>query len=258
MKIEQIKQQADGFTVPSLLCRVKTVYPPSNPTPAQEKHGIHSQDLVVKDDTGEIKVQLTRPNQHVGKGLENQLVTFSSTENDGKLMGVQVSVYKETYKVSIGKMARIEAGMKPAKPAPRPASAPQPESGPTLDDRVAALAAHHRKCYEHVKVAYGDAVPAENLLSVASCLFIETKNAVRVEPSVAPALPPEPTLEERYDEVAAPLLREFGREVVDFVHDKVLEHKKGNRDAAYTWLIGNPDEFRRMCETRVSQEGGAE
>lgn len=257
MKIQEILNQKDGSVVDTLLCRVVRVYDPNDPSPAQQKHGIHSQDLVVKDDTGECKLQFMRPGQHVGKELEGQLITVSSSEDEnGRIDGVRVSEYKGKTKVVCGNGARIsryKAGKDIERPARDKSRPSQDTDAPTLDDRLAALARHHRNCYEHVKTAYGDTVPPETLLATASCLFIETKSQVRVEPTAPPQHRREPTLEERYDQLAEPLMRKHGREAVDWAHDYLVK-LKGGTEAAYQTILNEPGEFTRMVELRVEQE----
>jgi len=255
MKISEIKNQKDGSVVDTLLCRVVRVYDPNEPSEKQQKHGIHSQDIVVKDDTGEIKLQFMRQPQHIGKEMEGQLIVVASSEDEnGRIDGVRVSVYNGNAKVVCGNGARISRHKLPMQNATKK-SAPQPrdDGQPTLDDKLAALARHHRRCFEHLKVAYGDTVPVESLLERATCLFIETKALVKVEPSKAPETPREPTLEERYDEFAQPLMREHGRAPVDWAHDYLVK-LKGGHDEAYRTILKEPKEFRRMVELRVKEE----
>lgn len=114
MDFDEILALPDKATVPELRGRIIKVYDPKNPTPGQDRAGIHPQTLVIQDDAGtNLDLYLMRKESHFLPSEVGEIYHFRCTpgERDGADLGLAMNRWKgdthEMVCVQVDKQARF-------------------------------------------------------------------------------------------------------------------------------------------------------
>jgi hypothetical protein len=181
--LNKIQDAADGpiWGVRGVIAKI---FPLDPPTEKQQAKGIHCQSILLQDGDAMVKVKLQKPEIHIDPGSEGRTVSImSGRDQNDHLKGVGLESWDGKRYLSVWDGAQIVVEDRPEQRPPQAKGEPAPPSAPDLD----MLAAHHRACFEAVKGAYGGSgVPIENLTSIATSLFIDTKNAARFAAKATP------------------------------------------------------------------------
>lgn len=95
MTYDQIKQQPDKAIIKVISGRCVKVFPPKEPTPGQQKAGIHPQSIILQDEDGnDLLLQLTQQSQHFASDDMGKMFHFQSMPNQrGASDGLSVNRY---------------------------------------------------------------------------------------------------------------------------------------------------------------------
>lgn len=133
MTISEINTLPDKAHVPELEGRIVTVHEPRPPTPAQQRVGIHSQDVLIQDGYGdEVMLQIKDAKQHLPKSAEDMVYHFRSVDGKGLSMNRWQGDRGEVVCVQVDKGAHLYQ----VKESPEEVKAYQ-DSKPQIGDKIA-------------------------------------------------------------------------------------------------------------------------
>ena len=153
MKLAPTLLLKDKEKVPFVEGRITEIFRPSKPSPAQEKHGIHPQDLVITgEDDVAVKIQLMSEGMHLSPKEKGNTIRISCTQGDRGPSGLTVNIYApegkpSQFKLIADKFASIsitEAGQQKADTKAQDVKQPgvtgrTPHTKPTLLDHANCL-----------------------------------------------------------------------------------------------------------------------
>lgn len=95
MKICDIALQKHGTVIESVTGRIAELFKPDAPSPKQAEKGIHSQNLVIEDDSGKIRCQIIHAPMHLPPSCRNRVATLRSVNGEKGKMGLRVNIYEK-------------------------------------------------------------------------------------------------------------------------------------------------------------------